>query len=59
MSFTLIIAFVLSFLLGFLGLDHFLKRCGVNERLSFAFSTLFGILVAVFATIAVAPLVHA
>lgn len=43
-----ILSVALTFLLAFIGLDHFLTRCGANERTSFVASTIFAILCGIF-----------
>lgn len=47
-----ILAVALTFLLSFMSLDHFLVRCGANERTSFVASTVFAILSALLITVA-------
>lgn len=59
MSFDLFIAMVLSFLLGYTVTHYSLTSWGVRTPISIVIGCLFGVLVAVFATIAVSPLVGA
>jgi len=49
---VVILSVALTGLVAFLALDHFLSRCGVNERTSFVSSIIFGIVCALFLTIA-------
>lgn len=42
------LAIVATFALTFSGMDHFLVRCTLNERIAFAIAVIFGIFCAIF-----------
>lgn len=59
MSFDLFVTMVLSFLLGYTVTHYSLTSWGVRTPISIVLGVLFGVLVAVFATLAVSPLIGA